>query len=534
MRTSTILSVLLQAVPILTFVIWGYYRVIARALATSESFGSSGHRSTPLLFPGQWLPFLSESRLMDLSDLQWRKFRWNMPLLGFALLAFVAIGRWIRVWSYKYFNLPSTLFSSVLVWWYNLFALGFLLYVHRTSAIVVYCVALANYFIAKTYGRTTAGPWLVWAYNVAVLFAVSVGSWSFSSVHPFLGALDGSGSILRWHVYFKITFLRQVSFSMDYIWSTRNGIPQTGYSGNNDFVKRQTTSLLSIHYNVFNYLAFLFYPPLYIAGPISSFNAFVSYTYKPQTQYSSWDIALYGLRLLITIVGLEYTLHFFYYYSISIHGIWKELPPIDVALSGYFVLNFMYVKFYIIWRFFRFFALVEGQNVPENMPRCVNNNYTFTGFWRSWHSSFNTWTIRYLYLPLGGRKTQLINIWLIFLFIGLWHDWWWQWVAWAMLNCVFFSLEILVLQTVHKYFASMKQLPWWKYAVAAAGSTNIFLLMLANLAILHGFQDTPLFLLLAFWEPGGSTVLCFTWIWFFCGVVMMQVIRSAEGNRKRY
>ena len=40
----------------------------------------------------------------------------------------------------------------MLVWWYNLFALGFLLYVHRTSAVVVYCVALANYFIAKTYG----------------------------------------------------------------------------------------------------------------------------------------------------------------------------------------------------------------------------------------------------------------------------------------------------------------------------------------------------------------------------------------------
>ena len=60
------------------------------------------------------------------------------------------------------------------------------------------------------------------------------------------------------------------------------------------------------------------------------------------------------------------------------------------------------------WQDVGWFTIV-GQNVPENMPRCVNNNYTFTGFWRSWHSSFNTWTIRYLYLPLGGRKTQYDN-----------------------------------------------------------------------------------------------------------------------------
>ena len=37
---------------------------------------------------------------------------------------------------------------------------------------------------------------------------------------------------------------------------------------------------------------------------------------------------VYGLRLLITIVGLEYTLHFFYYYSISIHGNYLILSQI--------------------------------------------------------------------------------------------------------------------------------------------------------------------------------------------------------------
>lgn len=59
--------------------------------------------------------------------------------------------------------------------------------------------------------------------------------------------------------------------------------------------------------------------------------------------------------------------------------------------------------------------------------------------------SFLVSLCRYLYVPLGGSRTQVISIWFIFTFIGLWHDLKTRWVAWALLNCVFFSLEIVVL-----------------------------------------------------------------------------------------
>ena len=51
-------------------------------------------------------------------------------------------------------------------------------------------------------------------------------------------------------------------------------------------------------------------------------------------------------------------------------------------MTGYWTLNFMYTKFLIIWRFFRVMALLDGIDTPENMNRVVNNNFTFTGFWR--------------------------------------------------------------------------------------------------------------------------------------------------------
>lgn len=39
--------------------------------------------------------------------------------------------------------------------------------------------------------------------------------------------------------------------------------------------------------------------------------------------------------------------------------------------------------------------------------------------------------------------------------------------------------------------------------MAAGGTLNIFLLMVANLAILHGFDNTPVFIERAFFVPGG-------------------------------
>jgi hypothetical protein len=48
----------------------------------------------------------------------------------------------------------------------------------------------------------------------------------------------------------------------------------------------------------------------------------------------------------------------------------------------------------IPWRFFRLWALMDGIDPPENMVRCMANNYSTLGFWRSWHRSYNLWIIR--------------------------------------------------------------------------------------------------------------------------------------------
>ncbi len=63
-------------------------------------------------------------------------------------------------------------------------------------------------------------------------------------------------------------------------------------------------------------------------------------------------------------------------------------------------------------------------------------------FWRRWHISMTSWFRDYVYIPLGGsRKGTWItirNTFIIFLVSGLWHGANWTFLAWGMLNAIYF------------------------------------------------------------------------------------------------
>ena len=61
------------------------------------------------------------------------------------------------------------------------------------------------------------------------------------------------------------------------------------------------------------------------------------------------------------------------------------------------ILIFRY-KFLMIWRLPRAEALLDGIEIPENMPRCMCNHYNFQGFWRSWHCGFKFFFLYFLFV----------------------------------------------------------------------------------------------------------------------------------------
>ncbi|KAL9995759.1 putative membrane bound O-acyl transferase, MBOAT [Helianthus debilis subsp. tardiflorus] len=150
--------------------------------------------------------------------------------------------------------------------------------------------------------------------------------------------------------------------------------------------KERSVGIDKFSYTV--YLCYLLFAPLYIAGPIISFNAFASQLDTPQKSYTLKQVIWYGFCWVLSLFLMEIMTHFFYYNAFAISGIWKQLSPVEVFIVGYGV---------------------SGIEAPENMLRCINNCYNLESFWKNWHASFNKWLVRYMYIPLGGSRRKLFK-----------------------------------------------------------------------------------------------------------------------------
>jgi D-alanyl-lipoteichoic acid acyltransferase DltB (MBOAT superfamily) len=75
-------------------------------------------------------------------------------------------------------------------------------------------------------------------------------------------------------------------------------------------------------------------------------------------------------------------------------------------------------------------------------------------FWRRWHISLSTWFRDYLYIPLGGSRgttwMKVRNVFIIFIVSGSWHGANWTFIAWGLLNAIYF-LPLLFTKTARNH-----------------------------------------------------------------------------------
>jgi alginate O-acetyltransferase complex protein AlgI len=95
-------------------------------------------------------------------------------------------------------------------------------------------------------------------------------------------------------------------------------------------------------------------------------------------------------------------------------------------------------------------------------------------FWRRWHISLSTWLRDYVFTPLGGgygnRARQVFNVMVTFAVSGLWHGAAWTFVAWGLLNGLYFVPLILGIRlvTYKRDVAAGRLLPRPREALAIA------------------------------------------------------------------
>ncbi|XP_019459394.1 PREDICTED: putative membrane-bound O-acyltransferase C24H6.01c isoform X2 [Lupinus angustifolius] len=462
---------------------------------------------------------------------QWRNFRGNLPVLTLVFGIFTLLANLMRA----FFNLKVRGMS--IVW--LLFSLAYLLYLHGACVIFILSIATVNYFLVKIFARKNYFPPLIWSYNIFFLLCNRIyEGYPFTVFSERWAILDNYRGSFRWHICFNFVVLRMISFGFDYHWTNQDSRfdHEKHYqrchickSGKTCYQILQERSLESDKFRYTTYLCYLVYAPLYIAGPVLSFNAFASQLDVPQNTYSVRNVMRYGFRWVLCLLLMELITHVFYYNAFAISGLWKQLSPLDVFIIGYGVLNFMWLKFLLLWRFFRFWSLINGIEAPENMPKCINNCHSLEGFWKNWHASFNKWLVRYMYIPLGGSQKKLLNVWVIFTFVAIWHDLEWKLLSWAWLTCIFFIPE-MVLKSASKTFKAKSAFGEFIYRElsAVAGAVTITCLMVANLV---GFVVGPRginWLLSSFINKEGFPVLGGLLITFYLATKFMFHIDEAK------
>ncbi|EJU04994.1 MBOAT-domain-containing protein [Dacryopinax primogenitus] len=475
-------------------------------------------------------PLLSDSYipglLVDDSDAQYRSFRSNIPaLLGLAGAYLLLRGAFAR---YLVPSQPQG--RSHLTSFHLLSSFLLLSALHGTSIIKIYTLLLTNYCIVKALPpRSPILAVYTWAFCAVVLFANEIyEGYSFAALHPSLTPLDAwTGFYPRWHISFNITMLRIISFNLDWRWAN---FSQPGDTSSTllDPKTRVTQPHTLASYTLGNYLAYILYPPLYIAGPIMTFNDYLHQVRSAPTPDTHLDyVKKYLYRFIFCLVTMEFVLHTMPVVAIKDSHAWQGNTPVELALIGFWNLIVVWLKLLIPWRFFRLWALADGIDPPENMVRCMANNYSALGFWRSWHRSYNLWIVRYIYIPVGGSERALLASLLVFTFVALWHDLSFRLLTWGWLVVIFLIPELAARQ-LFPYSKYGKN--WWFRHICALGSAmNILMMMTANLVGFVLGTDGTEYLwweLISNWN--GLVFMLFAIFCLFLGTQIMFEYREEE------
>ncbi|RNF09178.1 putative GUP1 [Trypanosoma rangeli] len=463
-----------------------------------------------------WPPFCClGSNGMDVKDTQWYQFSLVLPIVIPAFAFFLCISHRLRrrETGKKYVQLHILHIISGLVIGFGISGPRFLFTIF---------LLLGNFYAVGKLQKTTSTLFMtiMWGTHIALLF---INSYFDGYRFAWFGLefLDTMvDPLMQWTVHYNMSVLRMIAFNTDMREAIVAALERRqkttekhdmsciecaeirelnthkrdcsvsfglGVEGLRCYKFRTEYPLDVGEYNLLSYLGYIFYPPLYIAGPISSFNAYVSYLKEPSRRMDRMALLRYALRTVFSFLVMTATVHYVYVVAILMNeSVFTSISFSRRAVVLFLVLVFLWLKFNCVWKFFRFIALLDGFDVPEDMRRCFSNTVSIRDFWRDWHASFNLWIVRYMYIPMGGNKRKHLNIFPIFFFIAIWHDIELWMIHWACIICVCFLVELFLTQVVFHSRApivvALEQRPLLYRYIRTIGACAVMLqLLIANL-----------------------------------------------------
>lgn len=183
--------------------------------------------------------------------------------------------------------------------------------------------------------------------------------------------------------------------------------------------------------------------PQLISGPIVLFN-------DVRKQLKQRVVHLERLQegLKVFVIGLSYKVLI----ADVLGNLWHEIQVVGVdSISGAMAWlgAFAYsLQLYFDFNGYSIMAIGLGLMLGFKLPRNFQQPYTavsVTDFWRRWHMTLTNWFREYLYIPLGGSREgtfkTIRNLFIVWLFTGLWHGSGLTFLLWGMYYFLFLVVE---------------------------------------------------------------------------------------------
>ncbi len=210
--------------------------------------------------------------------------------------------------------------------------------------------------------------------------------------------------------------------------------------------------------NFLRYAAFVSFFPTVVSGPIQNSRNILPQLENP----GDFDFETARRGVFMLVWGFFQKMVICPQFANLSNLIFNQYENYD---NVYYLVAAVCYSFYIYCDFSSYSDMACGiaQILGFHVSRNFKNPYLSTSigeFWSRWHMSLNNWFIENIYIPLGGSRKgkfrKYRNIFLVFLFSGIWHGASWTFIVWGVLNGILRILEEMLTPIFDKALAICK------------------------------------------------------------------------------
>ncbi len=196
--------------------------------------------------------------------------------------------------------------------------------------------------------------------------------------------------------------------------------------------------------NIFNVALYISLFPQLIAGPIVRYE-----TVADQIENRKESMSLFSSGMYRFVYGLGKKVLISNYVGMIADNIFYNISygPISVVTAWLGAIAYT-LQIYFDFSGYSDMAIGLGKMFGFKFEENFNYPYiakSITDFWRRWHISLSTWFRDYVYIPLGGNRCskgrQTFNMFVVWLFTGMWHGANWTFIVWGLFYFVLLFLE---------------------------------------------------------------------------------------------